>query len=184
MGTGIKFGLVVLIVAVVLAVVIVPMWVSASNKEIGLRNLAAAQEDVCKMVFDETWKIINQQAQVANEYKEAFREIFPELMEGRYGNDRGGSLMSWISEQNPEFDSALYIKIQSSIESQRHKYTEAQKMLRDVKLQHDDLRTKLPTSIFVGGRPVLEVTIVTSSKTENVYEEAKEDDVNLFNRGK
>ena len=184
MGTGMKFGLVVLIAVVVLAIVIVPMWISVSNKEIGLRNLAAAQEDVCKMVFDETWKIINQQAQVANEYKEAFREIFPELMEGRYGNDRGGALMSWISEQNPEFDSALYIKIQSSIESQRHKYTEAQTMLRDVKLQHDDLRTKFPTNIFVSRRPVLEVTIVTSSKTENVYKEAKEDDIDLFNRGK
>jgi len=184
MSTGLKIGLIGLILGAVFLVVVVPMWISAHNKDKSLRNLAAAQEDVCKMVFDETWKIISQQAQVADEYKEAFRQIFSELMEGRYGNARGGSLMSWITEQNPEFDSALYIKIQSSIESQRHKYTEAQKMLRDIKLQHDDLRTKLPTSIFVGGRPVLEVTIVTSSKTENVYEEAKEDDINLFNRDK
>jgi hypothetical protein len=25
-------------------------------------------------------------------------------MEGRYGNDRGGALMSWVQESNPNFD--------------------------------------------------------------------------------
>lgn len=163
-----------------LVVISIPSFIGVHNRDQSLRNLAAAQQDVCKMVFDETWKIINQQAQVANEYKEAFREIFPELMEGRYGNERGGSLMSWISEHNPEFDASLYKTVQASIEAQRHKFTEAQKMLRDVKLQHDNLRTQFPSMLFMWWKPELKVTIITSSKTEKVYEEGKEDNVNVF----
>ena len=182
MSNGAKISLIIGIVAVVLALVVVPMWISASNKEKALVNIAAAQTDICKLVFDETWKIINQQAQVASEYKDSFQEVFADIMEGRYGNARGGSIMSWIQEQNPNFDASMYSKIQSSIESQRHKYTEAQKMLRDIKLQHDDLRSLFPSSLFVGGRPELKVTMVTSSKTERTYEEAKEDDVNLFEK--
>lgn len=180
MGTGLKITLFVVIVVVTALIVYATLWISASNREIGLRNLAAGQQDVCKMVFDETWKIISQKAQVADKYKEAYKEIFPALMEGRYGNERGGALMSWITEHNPEFDSSLYKEISNSIESQRHKFTEAQTRLRDIKVQHDDLRLKWPNSWFVGNRPELKITIVTSEKTESIFQTGQENDVKVF----
>lgn len=176
-------GKILLVVGLAVAVVagsIFMMYLNFSSREIGLRNRASAEQDVCKMIYDETWKIISQKAQVSDQYKEAFKEIFPQLMEGRYGNERGGALMSWITEHNPEFDASLYKNLMTSIEVQRQKFTEAQKTLRDVKLQHDNIRTQPISSWFVGGRPELKITIVTSSKTENVFEQAKEDDINVF----
>lgn len=175
-----KVGLVLLLVVVAIGAVWVVMYFQASNREISLRNLSAAQQDVCKMVYDETWKIISQKGQVAEQYKNDFKDIFSSLMEGRYGNEKGGSLMKWIQEHNPEFDASMYKTISTSIEVQRQKFTEAQTRLRDIKLQHDDLRLKFPTSIFVGGRPALDITIVTSTKTEEVFQQAKEDDINVF----
>ncbi|MDP2860447.1 MAG: hypothetical protein Q8N98_01900 [bacterium] len=152
------------------------------NKDQSLRNLAAAQEEVCMIVQDETWKIIKQKAQVADQYKNAFQEIFPALMEGRYGDARGGSLMSLIQESNPQFDPSLYKEISVSIEAQRHKWTNAQKFLRDVKLQHDNIRTMVPGKWFVGNVPELKVKIITSTKTKGIYEKGVEDEVNVFDR--
>jgi hypothetical protein len=150
------------------------------NLNQSLRNQAKAQEDVCKLVYDETWKIISQKAQVADQYKTAFKEIFPSLMEGRYGNERGGALMSFIHEHNPSFDASLYKDVMNSIEAQRHKWTDAQKMLRDIKLQHDNIRTTVPGSWFVGGVEELKVTLVTSTRTGEVYKTGVDDDVSVF----
>ena len=160
------------------------LWVSASNREVGLRNRASAQQSVCKMVYDETWKIISQKGQVTSQYKDDFKDIFSSLMEGRYGNEKGGSLMKWIQEHNPNFDASMYKSIQTSIEEQRHKFTEAQKMLQDIKLQHDNMRTQYLDKLFVGSRPELEITIVTSSKTEDIFKSAKEDDISVFGEKK
>jgi len=80
------------------------MYVSYSNSEVRLRNEAEAQQEKLEVVFDATWKIIQQKAGVSSQYAKDFKEIYPELMEGRYNNDRGGALMSWITEHNPEFD--------------------------------------------------------------------------------
>jgi len=174
---------VVIVVSIILAILVggyFLMKISYSNKEITLRNRSDAQQDICKLVYDETWKIIKQKAQVADQYKTAFREIFPELMEGRYGDQRGGALLSFIHESNPEFDVSIYKEISSSIEAQRHKFTGAQSMLRDIKRVHDDLRLRFPSSHFVGDRRELEIKLITSTKTEKIFEEGKEDDISIF----
>jgi len=183
MSNSAKVWIIIGIVLVVLALLLIPTWISTHNKDVGLRNLAAGKQDECKMVFDETWKIISQKAQVADQYKDAFQESFAAIMEGRYGNARGGSMMSWIHEQNPNFDASMYKSIQASIEAQRHKYTEAQKMLRDIKVQHDDLRTRFPTSLFCSNDE-LKVTIVTSLKTKEVYKAGEENDIDIFDKEK
>jgi hypothetical protein len=51
--------------------------------------------------------------------------------------------------------------------------------LRDIKLQHDNLRLKFPTKIFVGGKPALDITLVTSTKTEDIFQQGKEDNINI-----
>lgn len=176
-----KLFFVTTIAIMMFGIILFGIWIKTNNREIQLRNIASAQQDICKIVFDETWKIINQKAQIKDSYREDFEKIFTNIMNERYENDRGGSLMSWISEHNPEFDSSLYKEIMVSIESQRHKFTEAQTRLRDIKLQHDDLRQQFPSNMFVGGRPALDITIITSSKTEDVFLQGKEDDITVFN---
>lgn len=179
-----KGFVVVLIVLVAIAGVVLLMYVSANNAEVGLRNQATQQQKNLENVFDRTWKIIQQQAQIANEGKEAFKEIYPALMEGRYGNARGGALLSFITEQNPQFDLKLYDRVAASVEAQRTDFAREQTKLLDIKRQHDDIRMKIPSSFFVGGRPALEVKIITSSKTEEVFQSGKDDDVDLFKRDK
>lgn len=147
------------------------------NRDAELRNQISAKQKDNENVFDSVWKIINQQAQVPTEYKNAFKEIYPEMIAGRYAS--GGEMMKWIQESNPNFDVSLYKQLMVSIEAQRMRFSENQSRLLDYKREHDDLRTKQPSSWFVANTPV-EVTIVTSTKTDETFATGKDDDTKLF----
>lgn len=82
--------------------------INASNEEIGLRSQIIAQKEICFSFYDKLWKVLEQKAQVSSQYKDAFKEIYPELIQGRYGNEKGGTLLKMITESNPNFDVSLY----------------------------------------------------------------------------
>jgi len=66
-----------------LVIVIGCMFFSYNNK-VSLRNQSTAQIGKIEGVYDKMWKVIQQKAQVTSEYKDAFKEIYPELISGRY----------------------------------------------------------------------------------------------------
>lgn len=157
------------------------MYMSYSNSEVRLRNAVKAQQQSNETSFDTCWKIIQGQAQVADKYKESFKEIYTGLMEGRH-YEKGGALMKFITESNPTFDIRLFEKVSNSIEAQRTAFMRDQQKLIDLKREHDNLLTTMPGSFFLGSRSPVEIKVVTSSKTEKTFESRKEDDVDVFKR--
>ena len=153
------------------------MWVSYNNKDAELRNALTSQQDVCKTVFDNTWKIIAQQAKVPDKYKDGFKEVYEAIMANRA--DKDGLMMKWVKEQNPQFDSNLYTKLMDSIEVQLNVFTREQKKLRSIKQEHDNLITKAPSLWYVTNTIPVEVQLVTSTKTEKAFTTGKDDDVSL-----
>lgn len=92
-----------------LALIVGAMYVTSSNKEVRLRNRITAQQKSNEATFDQTWKVIQQQAGVTSEYKESFRSTFTDIMNARYSGDKNSStLMKWVKEANPNFDSGLF----------------------------------------------------------------------------
>jgi len=165
------------VTAAFMLIVFALMWFGVSNQEVRLRNQIGTQQKNCEIVFDNTWKIISQKAQVADKYKDAFAKIYPELMAGRY--DKGGGLMKFVTESNSQFDVSLYKDLMSSIEGQRNIFTREQAKLIDYKREHDNLRQEFPSSIVVGGRPEIVVKIVTSDRTSQAFDTGKDNDVKL-----
>lgn len=157
------------------------MYASYSNAEVRLRNQLVAQQKKNEAVFDNTWKIIQQQAGVAEHHKDAFKDIYATMMDARYSQS-GGEAMRWIQEHNPQFDSSLFSKLMTSIEAQRTIFTREQTKLLDLKREHDNLLQTLPASFFVGSRAPVEVTIVTSGKTTQSFETGQDNDVDLFKK--
>jgi uncharacterized protein YqiB (DUF1249 family) len=164
------------------------MYASYSNAEVRLRNRATAQEKVCEANFDKMWKVIKQKAQVTDQYKNGFKEIYVDLIRGRYAStDTTGNVkqsdnfMKWVQESNPNFDVSLYRDLMVAIEAQREQFFDDQKTLIDIKMQHDNCLNTFPSSLFVGSRPVIEIKIITSATTEEVYKTGQENNVNLFN---
>jgi hypothetical protein len=170
-------GLVTLIGAVVFF-----MNISVDNQEITLREKANAQTSVCKAYYDKMWKILKQKAGVTDQYKDAFAEIYPKLIEGRYSQG-DGSLMKWIQESNPNFDNSLYKDLMNSIEIEREGFFNEQKKLIDIKNEHSLLLKRVPSKWFIdSGITELEIIIITSTKTEKVFETGKDDDIELFDK--
>lgn len=165
---------------IAISLIIALLYFSASNKEITLRSQLTAQKEVCEAFYDRMWKVIAQKAQVADQYKGAFKDIYPALIEGRYGNEKGGTLMKWITESNPTFDVSLYKDLSSSIEAERAGFFMEQKRLVDLNNEHRIARYTFPGSLFIGGRPDVKITIVSSTATKIVMETGKEDSISIF----
>lgn len=166
--------------AVTAVVAVGLMWMNYNNQEIGLKNAAAAQQKANEASFDTMWKILQTKAGIVDKYKEDFKSIWPDLIAGRYAT--GGSLMKWVQEKNPNFDSSLYNSLMNSVEAERKYFLTQQKKLLDLQQQHRDLTQKFPSSIFVGGRPAVEVTVVTSGKTTETFKTGEENDSELFKK--
>jgi len=135
-----------------------------------------------RRAFDKMWKIIQQHAQVTDHYKDSFKEIYPALMEGRYGNARGGALMSWIKEDNPTLDAKVWMKMMNAIEAQRTSFFRDQQHLLDIKREHDDLRLQPPSKWFIDEADKITVVIITSAKTKAAYDSGQENDIDLFKK--
>jgi uncharacterized protein YdiU (UPF0061 family) len=165
--------------ALFVLLVIVGMGISYNNRYVQLNNLASAQEKANEIIFDSVWKIISQKAQIADKYKDSFNKIYADLMAGRYGNDNG-QLMKWVQESNPQFDSSVFKSIMDTVQGKREEFASVQIKLRDIKRESDNLRQMFPSSLFVGGKPELKVKIVTSEKTDSVFNAGKEDDIKVF----
>lgn len=156
------------------------MYFSYNNQEVALRKQAEAQRGKVEGTFDAMWKIISQQAQVSDQYKEAFKEIYPDLISGRYKDNN--TLMKWVQEANPNFDTRLYNTLMQTIEVQREQFKKSQERMLDLIREHETLCETYPSKWFITNTAPIEYTIVSSTKTKYTMETGVDDDVELFKK--
>jgi hypothetical protein len=180
MSTKKIIGLASVSIAVLTIIILFFMNISIENKEIDLRERTMAQNKKCEAYFDKMWKVLKQKAGVTDEYKEAFKEIYPKLIEGRYSKG-DGSLMKWVQESNPNFDVSLYQSLMRSIEVERTGFFNEQSSLIDMQREHSVYLRKKPNKWFLDSslKPV-EIKIITSLKTKDAYSTGLEEDIELF----
>ena len=170
-------------VLVVLGLSIVLWAVGVSNDEIRLRNRATKQQESNEAFYGKLWQILQEKAGVADEYKEAFKEIYVPLIEGRYSQG-DGSLMKWITEHNPQFDASLYKDLMVTIEGQREGFFTEQQKLIDINREHTNMRTTIPKKWIVGKRPELGIVVINPVVATEAFKTGVEPETNLFNRNK
>ncbi len=173
--------MIAIICIVVVLVVLVGMYFSYNNKEVALRKEAEAQKGKIEGVHDKMWKVIQQKAEVSNEYREAFEKIYPELISGRYAND-SGSVMKWIQESNPEFDTALYKDLQQAIEIQREYFNNAQTRMLDVIKERETLIETYPAKWFISNKQKIEYEVISSTATKTTMSTGIDDEVSVFKK--
>lgn len=163
--------------------IIIYMGMSVSYNNYANRTEVAAEEKekACQVDYDAMWKVIQQQAGVVDKYQESFKEIYTDLIDGRYSdNDGQGQFMMWIQEHNPTFDPSMFNRLMNTIESMRLDFATRQKELIAIEQDYNQAIVTFPGSWFIGDRDKMEVTIITSSKTQEVYETGQENDIELF----
>ena len=176
-----KIGKILLISGIIgIALITLIMYVTLSNKEVRLNNAAVAQEQVCKLDFDNMFKTIKQTANVAEEAKESFKEIYFGITDKTYANDKN-LVMKWVTVANPQFDMKLFDRLMTIIESKRNDNQYQQSKLADLQREWKDLTGTFPGSIFLGSR-TLNITFVTSARTKEVYRTGEDNDIDLFDK--
>ena len=165
------------------------MRISYNNKEIDIRKQIKAEQDVYQQNFDKQYKIIAQIAQVAERNveanKEAFKEIYPGLIAGRYEKDNN-VMMKWVQENNPQWDmkaiEAAYAKVSAAVEAQREDLYNQAKKLRDLVREREALIEKFPGSFLISNQTEIPITLITSKNTKEVFKTGEENDINLFKK--
>lgn len=177
-----NFTLTIVSLLALIGLVIFFMNMAVTNTEIELRTQVVAENKKCEAYFDKMWKILKQKANVTDEYKNAFKDIYPQLIEGRYAKG-DGSLMKWIQESNPEFKTSMYEDLMKSIEIERTGFFNEQSILIDKQQVHEAYIKKAPNRYFLGSeiKPV-EIKIVTSSTTKEAYRTGEENNTDLFDK--
>lgn len=172
-------GLIAAIVFSLLAITGVSMYVTEQNRYTSLETTYGAQVQTDKVVYDEVWKTIKQQANVSEQYSEDFRKNYTSIMSSR---NYGGELMKWITEANPNFTPDLYVKLMNTIEIKRSEFTQNQKKLISVHREMAAMKGMFPSSLFLWNRNLPDISehLVTSTQTEAVFATHKDDSLKLF----
>lgn len=182
MSTGIKVTIGAVAALLLIAIVVAVMWVGWKNTAVDLETRFVAQEKSIESYYDKMWKVLQQQASITDKYAGDFEKIYVNIMEGRYSS--GGTLMKWVQERNPEFDSKMYSKLQASVEAQREGFHREQQKVIDIVREHDNLRKKFPSSLAIGDYEPLEYVVISSTKSKQVMETREENDIDLFSKDK
>lgn len=168
-----------------LVVMVFGMWWNATNAEVSLRNQINAKQKLNEASFDTMWKILKDKADISGQYEKAFREIYPDLIKGRYNGADGKSLlMKFVTESNPNFDTSLFKDLMVSVESERKRFLTNQQEILDLQRAHDDIRTRMPSKFFVGHVAPITVTVITSDRTEETFRTGKDNAPGLFENKK
>lgn len=147
-------------------------------------NGITAQYDQNKNNYDNMWKKFREMSQVPEMYVADLQKVYDSAMKARYGEEGSKAVFQFIHEHNPNLDSAVYVKLQSAIESGRNSFEADQKQLIDKKRQYADLLGGT-RALVVGvwfGFPRIDLKkydIVTSDETEKVFKDKKSDEIKL-----
>jgi len=131
--------------------------------------------------YDNMWKKFKEVAAVPSMYANDLKKLWSKAMDARYGNE-GQTMFRWIQEQNPNLDPAVYKQLQRTLEAGRNSFEADQKQLVDKKRQYEVMlkgtRSLFFNWFFMFPRMDLDkYDIVTSDKTEKVFEGKKDNGV-------
>jgi hypothetical protein len=177
--------------AIIISILLVPiitgigMFISYSNSEVKLRNRFTQKYSERTAFYDKMWKILSQKGQIALKNDSSFRQNIDIIMQGR--KDAPDLVMKWIAETNPNANysevSALYKDLSRAVEAEREGFFNQEKMLQDLKLEHDNLLDVFPSSVvlsMMGKNKHIEYKPITSTITDAVITAGKDVNVKIF----
>lgn len=168
------------IAALVIGVGLFAYNISINNTVARQCNLFDAQIQVVEGFHDKMWKTIREKCGLLDKQKEAFKDVYIPLIQGRYSQG-SGKMMMWIKEQNPQFDQSTFKDVMVSVESLRTGFFKKQQMVIATVQEYKNVRDQWPSSMFCPSnertRKMEAFEPITSSKSKAVMEAGKDDEL-------
>lgn len=106
-------------------------WVSYSNFGNEQEQTINASYENNKNILGQYSLKVKEAAKVSDKYSDALTKVIEGALTARYGDEGSQAAMQWITEQNPNMDAQVFIKIQQIIESGRNEFQVSQTSLLD-----------------------------------------------------
>ena len=170
--------IVLVVVAIVLLSIGCTMW-SQRNTAVKLENRVQAQYKDNQNTYDNMWKKFKELTQVTDLQAKQFKDVYMDLISGR--NQDENLLFKSVQESNPQLSTDVYIQLQREISAGRETFKNSQTKLLDIIREYNDyVQTKM-FMIILGKKPLdMDEYIVTSDRTDDAFNEKKDDQINLF----
>jgi hypothetical protein len=184
--------------AAVLALASIGSCVSFYNQAAKLENATIAQVKSNMATYDTMWKSVAEVAQVPVKYKDDFKDILLAETSAKFGEAGTTATMQWFQERDLRLPPELYTKVQTVIEANRASFKRGQDELADKQRRYADHLGSVGGRFWSGitGHPhevegehappkdldgdgvltVFDYAIITSAKTEAVFETGREDE--------
>lgn len=165
---------------VIFGCIIIGKGISVYNNSIYYQTAIEAKQKDNESVFDNMWKKISQTVQVSDKYKQGLKEVLESYVSGR-STDSDNLLVNWTHEAVPNFDASIYKEINNTIIAGRDDFIKQQRILLDLSKEYKKYIRTFPNNIYCSllGIKELDIKIVTSNKTEKIFDTQKEDDINI-----
>lgn len=171
--------------------------ISWHNNAVSLENGIEAQVKSNRAEYDKMWKVIAETAQVPAQYKGDFKELLTAETSAKFGSGGSKALAQWFNERDLRLPPEMYTKVQTTIEANRASFKRGQDDLADKQRRYADHLGKASGRLWSGvtGHPhevkgdhapprdidgdgrltVFDYEIITSAKTEAVFESGRDD---------
>lgn len=147
---------------------------SVYDKNVSLTSDFNTAKEAVEINFATMTRTLKDQFKLTDKQSDKAIEYATALMEGRYSKG-DGTLMKWITEQNPTLSQDNYNKLMDNIESLRREFEIKQDRVIAIKNEHNKLRLSFWSSIWLGDVKELEYTVISTHKAKEVMKTGNDD---------
>lgn len=190
-----------LIAGAVLAFLIIGLLFGAigwNNSVVAAEQGVIAQWRDNQNQYDSFWKKVQEVAQVPSKYKDDFKELLVAETTAKFGEGGSQAGVQWFKDRDINFSDKMYVTVQNVIESGRNDFKRGQSELVDKQRVFGTEIKKFPGSFMArmmgipnavqgvyapkqdldgdGKLSVLDYPIVTSQKTQGVFDSGQENE--------
>lgn len=169
---------------VVLAFVVIMFLFSYNNMGNGYERQLEAVQDNAENIIAQYQLLVVEAAQVPEMQRDDLKEVVTAALEGRYGENGSRAIFQAISEDNPQIDSTVYVKLQTIMQSGRNDFQREQTRQLDIIREYKTKLGNMPSGFFLGvmGYPKLDLNdfeIVSTERANELMETKIEEPIKL-----
>lgn len=171
---------VILLGVIVALIVILGMsYVSAYNTANQLENKLKAEQTNNENILAQYSQKVLEAAEVTTMMRDDIAKITKDALSGRYGKDGAKAIFQAITEQNPQLDSKIYVKLQQIVEAGRDEFKNGQTRMIDTKRTYETALGSFWQGMWMrmAGYPKIDLSkfvIVSNDHAQEAFKTGKE----------